>query len=206
MAVLPMFPLGTPLLPGAVLPLHVFEPRYRQMVRDVLADDVDPPEFGVVMIERGHEVGGGDARSMIGTVARILDIRVTDDGRYAIAAVGAERLRVNAWLPDDPYPIADVDRWPDEDGAEPSAATIADLHLRVRRINQRVREIGEMTPPPDHEISDDPRSALYHLASLAPLGPADRQRILAAAGVVDRVAALVEALDDAEAVLEFRRS
>jgi uncharacterized protein len=83
MAVMPMFPLGTPLLPGAVLPLHVFESRYRQMVRDILADDVDPPEFGVVMIERGSEVGGGDERATIGTIARIVDIQVAPDGRYA---------------------------------------------------------------------------------------------------------------------------
>ena len=60
MAVLPMFPLGTVLLPGAVLPLHVFEPRYRQLVQDCLAGE---PEFGVVLIERGSEVGGGDQRA-----------------------------------------------------------------------------------------------------------------------------------------------
>lgn len=207
MAVMPMFPLGTPLLPGAVLPLHVFEPRYRQMVQDILADDVDPPEFGVVMIERGHEVGGGDARSMIGTIARILDIQVAPDGRFALAAVGDERFRVNAWLPDDPYPLADVDRWPDDDtGAVLTADTIEALHARVREINAIVREIGEMAPPPDTEISDDPRLALFHLAALSPLGAADRQRILAAPGSAERVVVLREALDDAAAVLEFRRA
>ena len=63
MAVLPMFPLGTVLLPGGVLPLHVFEPRYRQLVIDCLADDTGEPEFGVTMIERGSEVGGGDQRT-----------------------------------------------------------------------------------------------------------------------------------------------
>lgn len=207
MAVMPMFPLGTPLLPGSVLPLHVFEPRYRQMVRDILADDVDPPEFGVVMIERGREVGGGDARATIGTIARVVDIEVTPDGRYALAAVGAERLRVVAWLPDDPYPIADVDRWPDDDGGAVVASdTIDALHARVREINALVRELGEMTPPPDTEISDDPRLALFHLAALSPLGAADRQRILAAPGSAERVVALREALDDAAAVLEFRRT
>ena len=75
MPVTAMFPLGTVLLPGGVLPLQVFEPRYRQMVRDLLADDSRPPEFGVVMIERGSEVGGGDARSTVGTLAQIADIR-----------------------------------------------------------------------------------------------------------------------------------
>ena len=107
--VMPMFPLGAALLPGAVLPLVVFEPRYRQMVMDLLADDVNDPEFGVVMIERGLEVGGGDARTMVGTVARVIDMSALPDGRYALVAVGVERLRVSAWLPDDPYPLADVD-------------------------------------------------------------------------------------------------
>lgn len=207
MSVMPMFPLGTPLLPGAVLPLHVFEDRYRQMVHDILADDVNPPEFGVVMIERGREVGGGDERSMIGTVARIVDIQVTPDGRFALAAVGAERLRVVAWLPDDPYPLADVDHWPDDDiDAEVAADTIDVLHARVDEINELVRDLGETAPPPDTEISDDPRLALFHLAALAPIGAADRQRILAAGGAAERVDALRAALDDAAAVLEFRRA
>ena len=115
MGVMPMFPLGTPLLPGSVLPLHVFEPRYRQLVHDILADDSEVAEFGVVMIARGREVGGGDVRNDVGTVARVLDMRALPDGRYALAAVGADRLRVNAWLPDDPYPLADIDLWPDDD-------------------------------------------------------------------------------------------
>ncbi|MFP5488682.1 MAG: LON peptidase substrate-binding domain-containing protein [Acidimicrobiia bacterium] len=207
MAVMPMFPLGTPLLPGALLPLHVFEPRYRQLVRDLLADDVDPPEFGVVMIDRGFEVGGGDERSSVGTVARIIDIQVTPHGRYAVAAVGTERLRVNAWLPEDPYPLADVDRWPDDDtGAVLTADTIETLHARVTAINAVARSVGDPTPPDDTAISDDPRLALFHLAALAPLGAADRQRILCASGSAERVVALTEALDDAAAVLEFRRS
>lgn len=205
-AVLPMFPLGTPLLPGAVLPLHVFEPRYRQMVHDLLADDVHPPEFGVVMIERGSEVGGGDERSAIGTVARIVDIQVARDGRYALVVAGTERLRVNAWLPDDPYPLADVDRWPDDDGAAVAGEAIEAVHARVRAINELARAVGDPAPPPDAEISDDPRLALFHLAALSPLGAADRQRILAAPGAAERLLALGEALDDAAAVLEFRRT
>jgi Lon protease-like protein len=207
MGVMPMFPLGSPLLPGALLPLHVFEERYRQMIRDILADDVNPPEFGVTMIERGVEVGGGDERSEVGTVARILDMQVTDDGRYALAAVGSERLRVNAWLPDDPYPVADVDRWPDEGGDPPDVGErIAELHDRVRELNDVVRELGELTPPPDTEISAEPHLAVYHLGALAPLGPADRHRMLAAPGLGERIDVLSKALDDAAAVLEFRRS
>lgn len=66
---IPMFPLGTVLLPGAYLPLHVFEPRYRRLVQACLEGS---PEFGVVLIERGSEVGGGERRFDVGCVARIL--------------------------------------------------------------------------------------------------------------------------------------
>jgi uncharacterized protein len=208
MGVMPMFPLGMALLPGAVLPLHVFEPRYRQMVHDILADDADVPEFGVVMIERGQEVGGDDVRTRVGTVARLVDIRALPDGRYALVAVGGERLRVNAWLPDDPYPLADVDLWPDDDldriNKEVAAGTIDALHARVRELNEEVRALGEMAPPPDTEIASDPHLALYHLGSLAPLGPADRQRMLETATLGERLVVFATALDDAAAVVRFR--
>jgi Lon protease-like protein len=208
MGVMPMFPLGTALLPGAVLPLHVFEPRYRQMVHDILADSVDAPEFGVAMIERGREVGGGDTRTRVGTVARVVDMRALPDGRYALVAVGAERLQVNAWLPDDPYPLADVDLWPDGDlgsiDLDDATQTVGTLHQRVRDLNEEVRALGDMTPPPDTDIAGDPHLALYHLGSLAPLGPADRQRMLEAPTLGERLAVFATALDDAAAVVRFR--
>ena len=84
---MPMFPLGTVLFPYAVLPLHVFEPRYRVMTRRCLDGD---REFGVVLIERGSEVGGGDVRFGVGTIARIVQVAETArrrlrarDGRLA---------------------------------------------------------------------------------------------------------------------------
>jgi Lon protease-like protein len=207
MAVVPMFPLGMTVLPGAVVPLQVFEPRYVQLVHDLLTDDVNPMEFGVVMIERGLEVGGGDVRADIGTMCRIADMRVLPGDRYAVAIVGAERIRVVAWLPDDPYPLADVDPWPDE-GQPPAdfAERVEELHRRVRTLNDDVRDLGEGAPPPDAEISDDPAIALYHLAALSPLGAADRQRVLCAPTLTDRCDVLGEVLDDAAAVIAFRRS
>jgi uncharacterized protein len=208
MGVMPMFPLGTALLPGAVLPLHVFEPRYQQMVHDLLANDVDAPEFGVVMIERGREVGGGDIRTRVGTVARVIEMGALPDGRYALVAVGSERLRVNAWLPDDPYPLADIDLWPDEDHGvvdlDAATRTVDELHTRVRELNDEVRALGDMTPPPDTEIATDPHLSLYHLGSLAPLGPADRQRMLETPTLLERLSVFATALDDAAAVVRFR--
>ena len=207
MAVMPMFPLGLALLPGAVLPLNVFEPRYLQMFREILADDVNEPEFGVALITKGSDAGGGDERAMLATSARILDMQATDDGRYMVAAVGVDRLRISAWLPDDPYPIADVDVWPDDDTILPGdiETRISTLHGRVNELNELAGELGDATPPPT-DISDDPTLATYHLGSLAPLGPADRFALLSAPGLTDRLDVLENALDDAAAVLEFRRS
>jgi len=210
MAVMPMFPLGLVLLPGGVLPLNVFEDRYLQMFREILADDANPPEFGVALITKGRDAGGGDERSMVATAARILDMQATPDGRYVLAAVGTDRLRISAWLPDDPYPMADVDVWTDEDAApgddlDRFRDRVERAHERVDAVNVLADELGDETPTPT-EISDDPLLAVYHLGSLAPLGPADRFRLLAAPGLEERLDVLDAAMDDAEAVLEFRRT
>ena len=103
---LPMFPLGTVLFPHAVLPLHIFEARYRELTETCLRGD---GRFGVVLIERGNEVGGGDSRFAVGTVARIVEAARTPDGRYLLATVGTERFRVQKWLDDDPFPRAEID-------------------------------------------------------------------------------------------------
>lgn len=201
-----MFPLSHPLLPGALLPLHVFEPRYRQMIQDILADDDRDPEFGVVMIDRGWEVGGDDERTDVGAMARILDMEVTPDGRYALVAVGARRIRVREWLPDDPYPVADAEDWDDEgDPPDDAVARVEALRTRVEDLNELGRELGDETAPAT-AISDDPSLGSYHLGALAPIGAVDRQRLLMAASLGDRLDALTAALDDAAAVLEFRRT
>ena len=203
---MPMFPLGTVLLPGAVLPLHVFEPRYRQLVIDCLADDNGDPEFGVALIARGWEVGGGDERSDVGTVARMVRVEALEGGRYAIVAVGTRRIRVNAWLPDDPYPIADVDDWPDDDVDQPGLRErIDDLTSRLQEVLALAAQLGEAPADVDlGMISDDPLVASYHLTALAPVGPADTYRLLCAPTPAARLDGLTSALDDAEAMLRFR--
>jgi Lon protease-like protein len=200
---MPMFPLGTVLLPGGVLPLHVFEPRYRQLVIDCLADDSGDPEFGVTLIERGSEVGGGDQRAAVGVFARMVQVQALPGGRYALVTVGTRRFRVIAWLPDDPYPLADVDEWQDLD---PDAPELPD---RVAAATDRLREVLDLAArfgevPRELEISDDPLLASYHLAGLAPLGPADRYRLLCATSPAERLDRLAECLDDIEAMLRFR--
>ncbi len=205
-----MFPLGSVLLPGAMLPLHVFEPRYRRLVQDCVAEASH--EFGVALIERGFEVGGGDFRTMVGTVAKMLQVGELEDGRFALITVGTRRIRINGWLSDDPYPLADVDDWPDQDRPEDSGSAaasameslIAATWSRVRRMNALAAELGDGHAEISAEISADPVVASYHLAALAPLGPADQQRLLAAPGTRRRLELLGQALDDAEALQQFR--
>lgn len=205
MTTMPMFPLGMVLLPGGVLPLHVFEPRYREMIVDCLKDDGDP-HFGQALITHGWESGGGDERSMVGTVAQIVQIEALDDDRYAMVTVGTRRIRINEWLPDDPYPIADVDDWPDVDPAAPELdAAVSAAHVRVKHVLGLAAQVGDVPADlADTAISDDALTATYNLASLAPIGPADRYRLLAAAGPIERLDVLREVLDDVEAMLKFR--
>jgi Lon protease-like protein len=203
MAVLPMFPLGSVLLPGGVLPLHVFEPRYRRLVGDCLQAEV--PEFGVVLIERGSEVGGGDQRASWGTVARMVQVAELGDDRFAVVSVGARRVRVLAWLPDDPYPLADVEDWPDEDPDPPGIdERIDEVAARVRRCAALAIELGDDAGDPTTDIAQDPVVASYHLCALAPIGPADRHRLLGARGPRERLELLDRSLDDVEALLQLR--
>jgi Lon protease-like protein len=200
---LPMFPLGTVLFPSAFLPLHVFEPRYLELVRDCLADE---PEFGVVLIERGSEVGGGDVRTGIGTVARILDTAAIGDSRLALATVGTRRIEVRSWLPDDPYPRAEVVDLPDPPPAAGDADRYGHVLRRLRRVLALSAELGEAGPEATTELADDPGLGSFQAAALAPITPFDRQRVLATVGVTARLDLLDALLADEATVREQRLS
>ena len=191
MVELPMFPLGTVLLPSMVMPLHLFEPRYLQLAKDCLAGD---REFGVVLIERGSEVGGGDVRTTVGTVARVVEAVELPDGRYALATVGTRRIRVSRWLDDDPYPRAEVEDWDDPEPEPDLRDAVADAAARLRRVLATYAELGASVSPVLPDLSDDPVLATYQLVALSPLGPADRQALLGAPNPGERVAALVRLL------------
>jgi Lon protease-like protein len=208
---LPMFPLGTVLLPFAHLPLHIFEPRYRALVRDVLAGD---GEFGVVLIERGQEVGGGDVRFGVGTVARVVQTAELPDGRWLLDAVGTERFRVSQWLPDDPYPLAMVEPMTDDAPASDSGAgagvggEAAERRTAVERLLRQVLalqvELGMPAPSAVRTLDEDPAVAAFEAALLSPIGPMDSQKVLEAPSTVARLALLETLLGDAKAFLESR--
>lgn len=201
MAIRPMFPLGTVLFPTMVLPLHVFEARYRAMVHDVLAGD---GEFGVCLIERGHEVGGDDVRSRVGTMARVHDAAELPDGRWALVAVGDRRVRVGQWLADDPYPRADVEDHPDPTPAPDELHLLDEVVSRLRATLAKTAELGDQAQPATVELADDPVLVSHQVSALAPISTFDQHRLLAADGVGIRLAALRELLTDAEELLDLR--
>jgi Lon protease-like protein len=197
----PMFPLGTVLFPGGFLPLHVFEERYRVMTRECLAGD---GSFGVVLIERGSEVGGGDTRVAVGTRASITDSRELPDGRWVLAVVGVERVRVEQWLPDDPYPRAAVSVLAEPAPGAGAVDLAAAATSQLRRALGLWSELGERGPPATFELADDPLLATYQMCTLAPVGPADAQSLLEAETTEARLQLLQRFLDDAIALFAHR--
>ena len=181
---LPMFPLGTVLMPNMVLPLHIFEPRYRTMFHDLMEGD---REFGVVQIARGSETGGGDVRHDVGTIARVLQAEELEDGRWVAVTVGTRRIRITEWYPDDPYPQARVEELA-EDGVDDGVRSVRDeLVPRVRRLLALRSELGDETVPSTFEIARDDAVACWQLLVLTPLGGHDAQRLLETDGWDERL-------------------
>jgi uncharacterized protein len=136
-AQLPLFPLGTVLTPGMPLSLHIFEPRYRQLIADLLNErDPQAPEFGVVALRGGWEVGTLQDLYEVGTTARVTDVLPLPDGRCDLSAIGERRFVVEQLdTAVRPYLMATV-RWLGEpDGALPAA-----LVPSTRRAMQRHRQ------------------------------------------------------------------
>ena len=197
-----MFPLGSVLFPHAVLPLHVFEPRYRALSARCLETD---REFGVVLIERGSEVGGGDVRFEVGTVARIVQAGKFPDGRYALVAVGTTRLRVQRWLPDDPYPQAEVTVVATEAALDPDVGSRRErLVGTLRRVAGLRAELAEPGPTIDVELDDDAVRAGFEAAALTGFGALDAQRLLELDDPGERLDRIAALLDDETELLELR--
>ena len=198
---LPMVPLGNVLFPHAVTTLHIFEPRYRALARDCTRGN---GEFGVVLIERGHEVGGGDSRFGIGTVARIMESAELPDGRWLLAALGARRLRVETWLPEDPYPLALVQELDDAPLTGDDLSLVRVAEQVVRRALAYKTELGETATPATVTLDDDPDTKIFQLAAITPVNSFDRQRLLEEHDAGARVRRLIELAEDEADVLARR--
>ena len=197
------------MLPGEELPLRIFEPRYSALVQTCLA--ADDPAFGVVLIAAGREVGGGDTRSDVGSLAHISECADFGDGRYRLRCVMGERIRVLEWHPDDPYPQAAIELWHDEAGDVVDVDAIRDVEDRMIALFERIAaargaEVNGRDFVAGADASGDAAMWLYALASRLPMGQADRYAILAAPTVAARLAALGDAVDTVTAMVEFQLS
>ena len=195
---MPMFPLGTVLLPAMPLSLRIFEERYLKLLGDLVTSD--KPEFGVVLIERGPEVGGEDKRMNIGTVASVTNIGTLDEF-YGLESVGAQRFRVNAWLPDDPYPLADIDFIPDL--IWDASLTPAKTHLeeQVRKLLSFASEFGDLQYGPDTEFSDDPIDACWQMAGVLPIGQLDQRDLLGSVSAEELISQTLDIVKTADRTL-----
>ncbi len=189
---LPLFPLSTVLFPGLVLPLHVFEERYRELVADLMALPADEPRhFGIVAIRRGREVGP-EAPELheIGCAAELRRITERPDGRYDILVTGGQRFRLHAV--DDttsPYLTGEVEWLTDEEG-QPNAVPWA------RLVSARFNEYRELVSGKSQEVEmpESPRVVSYLVSAAMVLDLDDRQHLLAAPDVESRLRLLARML------------
>jgi uncharacterized protein len=195
MTFIPMFPLGSVLFPAMPLALRVFEERYLKMMGAVL--DSEAPEFGVVLIERGSEVGGGDKRFDVGTTARVLQIEAPD-GPLQVLARGGQRFRVTQWLDEDPYPQAEIELLEEFDATDIEGGTLERTEQSVRSTLSFLKELDLSLPwPTDIELSEDSVQRAWQLAGIAPLGTLDHQDLLQSEGVNQLLLDTQRIVDDA---------
>jgi Lon protease-like protein len=187
---LPLFPLTTVLFPDMLLPLHIFEPRYRLLVRRCMDDD---RPFGVVLIRTGQEVGASAEPHAIGTEAKIMAFSPLSDGRSYIVVRGIRRFVLEEVIPDsEPYLVGRV-RYLDEpegDGA-PHRAAVA-----VEAYGQYIVAVMAVTDDArgDRAIVDElgtvsPREAAYRIAASLAVDATERQRLLESATDAERLEA-----------------
>jgi hypothetical protein len=193
MTTMPMFPLGSVLFPYMPLQLRVFEERYLVMLARVL--DSSPAEFGIVLIERGQEVGGGERRFSIGTVARITQLEAPES-YLGLVVQGERRIEVTEWMPENPHPLATVRELPDLEWDDSLLPRREQAERLVRRTLSLASEFADQEWSPDVALSHDPTAAAWQLAAIAPVGPIDQIALLRSdsmAALLDNIIELTEA-------------
>jgi len=192
--VLPLFPLGTVLFPGLVLPLHVFEPRYRDLVRDLMARPADEPrEFGVIAIRTGEEVGADAAAELydVGCAAELRQVKTYEDGRYDIVGVGRRRFRLTGVAEGEATYLTGAVEWlPDADGPPGDADRLAPSVLAAFRRYLRLLGDADGSGSGDdvgEQLPEGPTVLSHLVAATTSLALPDRQRLLAAPDTATRL-------------------
>jgi uncharacterized protein len=176
-AIMPMFPLSSVLFPYMPLRLRVFEERYLIMLAELLKNE--DAQFGVVLIERGWEVGGGEQRFDLGTIAEITQLGA-QEGFVGLVAQGGRRFDVTQWLKDAPHPRAEISEIADLEWDIGLWQLREETEQLVRRTLAVASEFAGNVWPADIELSPDPAAAAWQLAAIAPINALDQVRLLRA--------------------------
>jgi Lon protease-like protein len=177
----PLFPLNAVMFPGVVTPLHIFEERYRLLVRELAGiDSVFDRVFGILAIREGYEVGdhGMQSAHRVGTLVQLTEVDAYDDGRFDIEVIGRQRLRVHEYDNSGPFLRGEVELIPDSD--EPEAASEAKAALALFEVYRQ--QLSELRGGPvlAGELPSDPAYLSYALASTCLLTLPQRQALLEA--------------------------
>jgi Lon protease-like protein len=208
--VIPLFPLSHVLMPAMPLPLHIFEPRYRQLLADVQRGP-GTAAFGVVGLRGGVEVQAGNTPSVaappiaaVGTLAEILEVEAYEDGASDLLTVGSRRFRIRRLISDTaPYLQAEVE-WLEEVDGELRPQQVTATRRLCREYAALLEELTGR-----HRESELPRDAAllsYHVAGELPLAPEDRQELLEKATAAERLERAVRLLGRELALLRATRS
>jgi len=186
---LPLYPLGSVLFPGVVLPLHIFEPRYRKMVTDLRElPEGESRQFGVVAIRDGREVGAQSVESVydIGCTARISALEAHDDGRYSLVTTGVQRFRLLDVDASGVYLVGEVEYLEEASDARAEALKTSStaLLLGYQRALAGLRGVRTGSIP---ELPDDPTVLSYLIAAAMVLDLRDKQRLLATPDTASRL-------------------
>lgn len=177
---MPLFPLNVVLFPGMVLPLHIFEPRYREMINRCIDEDIS---FGVVLIQEGHEVGGAAKPHSIGTTARISKVNRLPDGAINITTVGTYRFRILELDNSHSYLSAKVVQLPMVNGSTRPAVEM------VHRVRPKLLEYVDLLSKASKtelkldRLPEDPTTLALLVAIALQVDNADKQKLLAISGV-----------------------
>ena len=186
---LPLFPLGAVLYPGMLLPLHIFEERYRQLVSDLL-DGAEPRRFGVIAIRKGRETGVDGVRSLyeIGCTAAVRRVERHEDGRFDMVTVGTQRFRLLGLDQTRPYLQGEVELL-SEEPADPAAAgpAVRLIQAAFREYLDALTEWGGATVRIE-ELPDEPELLSFIVAAAMIIDLPERQAMLAEPDTLRRLA------------------
>lgn len=196
---IPLFELGVVLFPHMPLSLHVFEERYRAMLRHC---EEEGTSFGVVAIREGVEVGGGAVSHDVGTLAQIRRLEKLPDGRANLLVTGASRFRIVRRITEHPFPAGEVEYLEDSSGDPAELNRLAaEVRESFRRYAAALQQLASQQPSVE-ELPDDPELLGYLTAAALQVETSHKQRMLEADSAVERLRMCMELLRREGALLD----